>query len=862
MIRRRSRKGADIMADIARLGFAVDTDDLTIAEQKLRKLAPAAKAAEDAAKKTTSAFTGLGAAAGTAQRGTNVLINTTNAASSGTANFSKSALMAGASVRALGTATAGSDAMLSKFANTSKLTADRLNMVSVATDRATLSAGQLQANSSNLIAQFQDIGVTASMGMSPLLIGFQQGAQIALVMQQAIGGQGLLGGLKSLGAAFLAVLGPVTFLSIALTAGLAALIQYIDWATIGKSALYFLADSMETVMLAAAALGAVLLVAFAPQIIGSIVLMTRAIGVALYGAIVKATGAMIAFAVANPFGAIALAIGVALVALFAFRDKVNEIFGVDVIGKVGEAADFIVGSMVGAFKTIQATWSKLPGAIGGYVAATANRVITGVEWMVNKTIDALNYLNQKTNVFSALTGGLWTGDIGRIEFGRFDESGLANLQEIGNIASDNIGREVGKKYVTGFLSTAVDGIKGFAADAAEWLRGIADSLGVESEDDKKDRGSSSKSSKNDPWMDFVVNTKQQLDTLKMQGQAIGLVGEEAEKAAARIDLMNAARQAMGRPLIDKEKKFVDEFANLIGGQRQSNINNQAFFDQKTVLQESIATLEEQTAVLGMNEIATARAMMAQQLLNDEHYRGIKLSDDQRQQLINLAGEEANLNKVLRERMEILDLQRDTFKGFFNDLRSSLENGKSVWKSFADSIMNALQRVADKLFDLWLNDVFQSLVNPNGGGGGFFGSILSSIGSLIGSNTNSGTNPKIGVKNANGNAFGSSIINQPTMFGYGSNQVGQLGEAGPEAILPLRRGADGSLGVQMHASAASQASKARVDLYLYPQEGEMFTAKVAAIADDRAVNIVEAGISQYNDTLPDRMNEISNDPRVR
>jgi len=45
-----------------------------------------------------------------------------------------------------------------------------------------------------------------------------------------------------------------------------------------------------------------------------------------------------------------------------------------------------------------------------------------------------------------------------------------------------------------------------------------------------------------------------------------------------------------------------------------------------------------------------------------------------------------------------------------------------------------------------------------------------------------------------------VMNEPTMFGYGGGRMGLMGEAGPEAILPLARGRDGALGVQMHGQA--------------------------------------------------------------
>jgi len=50
--------------------------------------------------------------------------------------------------------------------------------------------------------------------------------------------------------------------------------------------------------------------------------------------------------------------------------------------------------------------------------------------------------------------------------------------------------------------------------------------------------------------------------------------------------------------------------------------------------------------------------------------------------------------------------------------------------------------------------------------------------------------------AKGAGFTNSILNSPTAFGMAGGKVGVAGEAGPEAIMPLARGSDGSLGVRM------------------------------------------------------------------
>lgn len=94
------------------------------------------------------------------------------------------------------------------------------------------SSGYQQANTANLAAQFQDIAVTSAMGMSPLQIALQQGTQISAVL----GPMGAAGAVKSLGAAFMSVISPVSLLTIGLVAAGAAVIQYfMNWKTEARS---------------------------------------------------------------------------------------------------------------------------------------------------------------------------------------------------------------------------------------------------------------------------------------------------------------------------------------------------------------------------------------------------------------------------------------------------------------------------------------------------------------------------------------------------------------------------------------------------------------------------------------------------
>jgi lambda family phage tail tape measure protein len=83
----------------------------------------------------------------------------------------------------------------------------------------------------------------------------------------------------------------------------------------------------------------------------------------------------------------------------------------------------------------------------------------------------------------------------------------------------------------------------------------------------------------------------------------------------------------------------------------------------------------------------------------------------------------------------------------------------------------------------------------------FGDSGNTAGGLV---TGDGTFAKGGVFPGAALAhFENQIIDRPTMFRFAAGgAVGLMGEAGHEAIMPLRRGADGKLGVTQHGGGSA------------------------------------------------------------
>ncbi|WP_432777832.1 phage tail tape measure protein [Pseudomonas fortuita] len=160
---------------------------------------------------------------------------------------------------------------------------------------------------------------------------------------------------------------------------------------------------------------------------------------------------------------------------------------------------------------------------------------------------------------------------------------------------------------------------------------------------------------------------------------------------------------------------------------------------------------------------------------------------------------------------------------FNSARDAVAEfamtGKANFKSFAVSVISdmakiASQQAASSLLSGLVGLGVSAVGSYFGGGGGngmapgSAGAVSSNLGASQ-AGYGSAYFPQAlggawsgGVQLfAKGAGFATnSVLNTPTMFGMGNGGLGVAGEDGPEAIMPLARGPDGSLGVQMVGGA--------------------------------------------------------------
>lgn len=124
--------------------------------------------------------------------------------------------------------------------------------------------------------------------------------------------------------------------------------------------------------------------------------------------------------------------------------------------------------------------------------------------------------------------------------------------------------------------------------------------------------------------------------------------------------------------------------------------------------------------------------------------------------------------------------QSTMSGMVNNISDMLVGNKADWKSWAIDVLKSIDKV---LINMALVQSMKAAGSYFGGG---FGSLISSI----------VPNAKGGVYDSPSlSSYSGQIVNSPTMFAFAKG-AGLMGEAGPEAIMPLTRGSDGSLGVRV------------------------------------------------------------------
>lgn len=146
----------------------------------------------------------------------------------------------------------------------------------------------------------------------------------------------------------------------------------------------------------------------------------------------------------------------------------------------------------------------------------------------------------------------------------------------------------------------------------------------------------------------------------------------------------------------------------------------------------ISEQELEARVLGFTEQEANRLRYEMELLNKAKEAGIPLTAARTSELKSLAAQMAEAEAHTKALKDAFDFAKGTTQGFFGEINRGIQQGKSLWESFSNAALNALNRISDKLIQMAVDSLWQNAF-PGGGGG-----LLGLIGGLFGGGASAGT----------------------------------------------------------------------------------------------------------------------------
>ena len=196
---------------------------------------------------------------------------------------------------------------------------------------------------------------------------------------------------------------------------------------------------------------------------------------------------------------------------------------------------------------------------------------------------------------------------------------------------------------------------------------------------------------------------------------------------------------------------------------------------------------------------------------EEFFEQFKLGMEQQKRLLGVHGEQREeLEKVIEIENRLGEarhlVSQKQIEAMANEelaLERRLEREQELYELGSQNVENLLMAIVDgtsSIEDAFkamlasiIREVYQQYVAKGAAdwAGNFLVSLFSAKGNAFGSG---------GVKMfANG-----GVVDSPTLFNY-SGGTGMMGEAGPEAIMPLKRNSQGKLGVQVSGGSSGDVS---------------------------------------------------------
>lgn len=308
--------------------------------------------------------------------------------------------------------------------------------------------------------------------------------------------------------------------------------------------------------------------------------------------------------------------------------------------------------------------------------------------------------------------------------------------------------------------------------------------------------------------DLTVDIELRLLTEQAIADAAAAIAEKTQKEFLQgqdiLSLGETAIADLARALAERDKKAADEARKAA---------EKAARDPLVVLRKQV---ELEQALIGKTE---ARQRIIKAL-------GVDLSDYREKDITNI---ETQINKTI----QLEEAERKRQEAIEEAKRQQEELKDTIESSMEDAFMSVLDgtKTVEEAFRMMARDIIAHLMRVY--------VVQKMVSSFTGG---------IPFLNANGNAFSNGnvvpyanggVVGGPTYFPMAGGKTGLMGEAGPEAIMPLKRGKDGKLGVAVDGN--QQQSVVINQSFNFAANGDDSVKRIIASEAPKIAKMTEAQI---------------------
>lgn len=310
--------------------------------------------------------------------------------------------------------------------------------------------------------------------------------------------------------------------------------------------------------------------------------------------------------------------------------------------------------------------------------------------------------------------------------------------------------------------------------------------------------------------------------IEMAKVKVDLLRQGGESAVQTFERLRALKGSMSTGFVDNATPATDtEIKQLLKyGTEYKNVSNRIAVEGRKLKnmtsEQARGIVEFSDAMIDDLGNKTATALKQAEKKIDDYRTALKLLGvdsqeaaqrvSQLRQALEMQMAGINMSSLQMKPWQALQKGLEGFADSFADL---LTKGTLTSKTFGQAFSQMALSISKDIVAMTikamiLKPLMSNMFGAMGGGAGGFGGLSSLFGG--GGGASSGWETSV-TKFAKGGIFDS-----PTALAMPGGKSGVMGEAGTEAVMPLRKGPDGSLGVQVVGGGKDSSSQAPITIH--------------------------------------------------